>query len=51
MPAEFQEGALKLTHGHPLALALFVDVLSQAGPDTAPEPRTSPKRPTCWRHW
>jgi len=45
VPAEFQEGALKLTHGHPLALALFVDVLSQAGPDTAPEPRDLAETP------
>ena len=38
VPAEMHEQAVKLTHGHPLALALVVDVLAQADPETAKEP-------------
>ncbi len=36
VPEELHERAFRLTHGHPLALALVVDVLAQAGPDADP---------------
>lgn len=36
VPEELRERAFRLTHGHPLAVALVVDVLAQAGPDADP---------------